>query len=88
MSYMISMECINCGACEYECPTRAISPAPSQFVIDAAACVECDGHFDVPRCKSACPVAACGPLNAHYLERMRSIAARGINPVVLKAAAS
>jgi len=54
-------------------------------VIDAAECVECDGHFDVPRCKSACPVGACGPLNAHYLERMRSIAARGINPVVLKA---
>jgi ferredoxin len=83
MSYMISMECINCGACEYECPARAISPSPSQFLIDAGVCVECDGHFDVPRCKSVCPVGACGPLNPRYLERMRSLSARGIVPLVL-----
>jgi ferredoxin len=61
MAYMISCECINCTACEYECPVRAISPGPSQFTIDAATCVECDGYFSVPRCRSVCPVAACQP---------------------------
>lgn len=84
MSYMVSMECINCGACEYECPTRAISAGPSQFNIDAATCVECDGHFDVPRCKAVCPVGACGPRNERYVVRMVSMAARGIAPVILK----
>ena len=25
MAFMITAECINCSACEYECPVRAIS---------------------------------------------------------------
>ena len=84
MSYMVSMECINCGACEYECPTRAIASGPSQFEIDAKTCVECDGYFDVPRCKAVCPVGACGPRNERYVMRMVSMAARGTLPVILK----
>jgi ferredoxin len=83
MSFMVSMECINCGACEPECPTRAISPGPAQFAIDPETCVECDGYFDVPRCKAVCPVAACGPRNENYVARMASLAARGIAPVVI-----
>jgi len=84
MSYLVTMECINCGACEMECPTRAISSGPSQYRIDPDVCVECDGHFDVPRCKAVCPVGACGPMNERYVARMVSMAARGITPVVLR----
>lgn len=84
MSYMVSCECINCGACAYECPVRAISKGASQYAIDAATCVECDGYFAVPRCKAVCPVGACGPERPRYLERMASLAARGAPPVVLR----
>lgn len=84
MSYMISCECINCSACEYECPVRAIGPGPSQYVIDASTCVECDGYFTVPRCKSVCPVGACGPTREAYLFKMQSLAHRGAPPLVLR----
>jgi ferredoxin len=84
MAYMISCECINCSACEYECPVRAIRPGPTQFVIDAAVCVECDGYFDVPRCRNACPVGACQPEREAYLVKMRSLANRGAPPLVLR----
>lgn len=80
MAYMISCECINCTACRYECPVRAIAPGPSQFVIDAATCVECDGYFAVPRCQSVCPVGACQPTREAYLHKMRSLAQRGAAP--------
>ena len=56
MALYINEDCINCGACEPECPTTAISEGPEVYVIDAATCVECVGHFDVPRCKEVCPV--------------------------------
>lgn len=83
MAYMITAECINCSACEYECPVRAISGGPNQFVIDAAVCVECDGHFPVPRCTNACPVNACVPWRASYAARAGSLSARGAPPVRL-----
>lgn len=87
MAYMITCECINCGACELECPVRAIAPGPSQYAIDAAVCVECDGYFTVPRCKWVCPVAACSPARESYLVRMRSLADRGAPPLRLRASA-
>ena len=34
MSTMITEECINCGACEPECPNKAISQGEDIFVID------------------------------------------------------
>lgn len=83
MSYMISCECINCGACAYECPVRAIAKGAAQFAIDAATCVECDGYFPVPRCKAVCPVGACNPARPAYLARMASLAVRGAPPVKL-----
>jgi ferredoxin len=83
MAYMISCECINCTACEMECPVRAISPAASQFVIDAGTCVECDGYFPVPRCSAVCPVAACRPACAAYQHKMAALAHRGAPPVRL-----
>ncbi|MBL8288905.1 MAG: ferredoxin [Rubrivivax sp.] len=84
MAYMISCECINCSACEVECPVRAIAPAASQFVIDARTCVECDGYFPVPRCKSVCPVGACQPERAAYLYKMGALAHRGGAPLRLR----
>ena len=84
MAYMISCECINCTACAYECPVRAISPGPSQFTIDESTCVECDGYFTEPRCVSVCPVAACKPRCEVYLLKMQSLAHRGAAPFVLR----
>ena len=83
MAHMITAECINCSACEMDCPVRAIRPGPSRFVIDASACVDCAGYFDIPRCQRVCPVGACVPERAHYLERAAGLINRGSPPVVL-----
>ncbi len=58
---MISEECINCGACEPECPNEAISEGDDIFVIDPARCTECVGHFDKEQCADVCPVDCCVP---------------------------
>ncbi len=52
MAYVISDECIACGACEAECPSGAISEGDGKFVIDPEKCVECGACADV------CPVGA------------------------------
>jgi Fe-S-cluster-containing hydrogenase component 2 len=41
-----------------ECPVGAISEADDIFVIDAAACVECEGYADTNQCIDVCPVEA------------------------------
>ncbi len=56
MAMKITEECINCGACEPECPVSAISEGDEIYVIDPAVCVECKGHYDSPRCVEVCPV--------------------------------
>ena len=38
MATRISNDCINCGACEDECPNGAISVGSETFVIDPALC--------------------------------------------------
>ena len=57
MALMITDECINCTACEEECPNHAISAGDTVYIIDAVTCVECIGHFDAPQCQAVCPVA-------------------------------
>lgn len=52
MAYCINDECINCGACEAECPTSAISQGDGKYVIDAATCIDCGA------CAGVCPVDA------------------------------
>ena len=52
MAFVISEECIKCGACEPECPTDAISEGDEQYIIDADACLSCGA------CASVCPVDA------------------------------
>jgi ferredoxin len=56
MAMKITEECISCGACEPECPVEAISEGDTIYVIDAAICVECEGHYDSPQCVDICPV--------------------------------
>ena len=52
MAYIISDECINCGACIDECPVDAIEAGDSKCTINAEACIDCGA------CAGACPVDA------------------------------
>ena len=76
MSTKITEECINCGACEPECPSTAIyeggvaweldgrrEPALSQdlYYIVPEKCTECVGFFDQEQCAAVCPVDCCVP---------------------------
>jgi ferredoxin len=59
MATIITDECINCGACEPECPNGAIAQGEEIYVIDAARCTECVGHHDEMACAAVCPVDCC-----------------------------
>jgi len=61
MAYMITEDCILCGACEPECPNEAISEGETIYVIDPAKCTECVGFYDESQCALVCPVDACVP---------------------------
>ena len=61
MATMITEECINCGACEPECPNQAISQADDIYVIDPTLCTECVGFHDAEQCAAVCPVDCCIP---------------------------
>jgi ferredoxin len=55
MAYLISDDCICCGACEPECPVSCISAGDDKFVIEAEICIDCGNCADV------CPVDAPKP---------------------------
>src|SRR3990172_5523776 len=60
MAYMITEECINCGACEPECDqNNAIYEGDPIYVIDPEKCTECVGNYESPRCVEVCPVDCC-----------------------------
>ncbi len=61
MAYIITEECINCAACEPECPNEAISAGDEVYDIDPDKCTECVGHFDESQCAAVCPVDCCVP---------------------------
>ncbi len=61
MAYKITEECISCGACEPECPVKAISEGETIYVIDPNKCVECVGYFESSKCAEICPVDAPQP---------------------------
>ena len=69
MAYMITDECILCGACEPECPVEAISEGDEIYVIDPEKCVECVGYFDESQCAEVCPVDCCVLDPDHPLEQ-------------------
>jgi ferredoxin len=54
MANKITDECINCGACEAECPNQAIVQGDNQCQIDPKKCDECAGKPEAA-CKSVCP---------------------------------
>jgi len=71
---MITTECINCGACEPECPNTAIYQGGVEYDVDgkkhaalqseifyivAEKCTECVGFFDYEACAAVCPVDCC-----------------------------
>ncbi|MDR0519902.1 MAG: 4Fe-4S binding protein [Clostridiales Family XIII bacterium] len=51
MAYVISDECIACGACTAECPVDAISEG-DVYTVNADTCIDCGA------CAAACPVDA------------------------------
>jgi len=77
MATKITEECINCGACEPECPNTAIYEGgvewetPGGETRDAISddiyyivpekCTECVGFFDQEQCAAVCPVDCCIP---------------------------
>ncbi len=76
MTTKITEECINCGACEPECPNVAIYAGAVEYewqggkhgalsddfyYIVAQKCTECVGFFDREACAAACPVDCCIP---------------------------
>ncbi len=61
MATMITEECINCGACEPECPNEAISEGDDIYVIDPNLCTECVGFHGSEACQAVCPVECCVP---------------------------
>jgi ferredoxin len=76
MSTLITEECINCGACEPECPNTAIYEGGAQWALDGDThpaikddiyyivpdkCTECVGFFAEEQCAAVCPVDCCVP---------------------------
>src|SRR5688500_440818 len=59
MATTITSECINCGACEPECPNNAISQGDPIYVIDPLLCTECVGFHDFEARAAVCPVDCC-----------------------------
>lgn len=71
MALLITDECINCGACEPECPNTAIYEGGSPWKLNGGTheplqndyyyivpdkCTECVGFHDEPQCVAVCPV--------------------------------
>lgn len=81
MATMITSECINCGACEPECPNNAISQNEEIYVIDPLLCTECVGFHDYEACAAVCPVDCCvtDPNNVETEEALIT-RARSIHP--------
>lgn len=61
MATMIFEQCINCGACEPECPNTAIRAGEDMFVIEPERCTECVGFHEEEQCAAVCPVDCCLP---------------------------
>jgi ferredoxin len=61
MAMVITDDCVNCSACEPECPRGAISEAEPHYLIDPEKCTECveeGASACVPFCPVDCIVKA------------------------------
>ena len=71
MALLITDECINCGACEPECPNTSIYEGGGSWSLDGKTyeplvndyfyivpdkCTECVGFHNEPQCMAVCPV--------------------------------
>ena len=52
MAYVISDDCISCGACADGCPVSCITEGDDKYVINADECISCGN------CAKVCPVGA------------------------------
>ena len=52
MAYKVLDTCVNCGSCDSECPTDAISEKDEKRYIDPDKCQDCGA------CAEACPIDA------------------------------
>ncbi|MBM4292963.1 MAG: YfhL family 4Fe-4S dicluster ferredoxin [Deltaproteobacteria bacterium] len=77
MATFITDECINCGACEPECPNGAISEGADTYVINPDLCTECVGFHGDEACQTVCPVECCVP-DADLREEEVDLLARAI----------
>jgi len=74
MALKINEECINCGACQPECPNEAIYEAGEDYELNGETkpalsddfsyivpekCTECEGINPEPACAAVCPTDAC-----------------------------
>jgi ferredoxin len=71
MAMKIVEDCINCTACEPECPNGAISrdEAADTYVVEPGRCTECVGAYDSPCCVEVCPVDCIVPDALHQETR-------------------
>ncbi len=92
MAIMITDECINCGACEPECPNTAIYEGGAEwqsggntfaamneehFYIVPDKCTECVGFHDEPQCAVVCPVSCCVP-DPNHIETKEELAVKKV----------
>lgn len=59
MAFMITKDCILCGACVVVCPVDAVSEGKDIYRIDPARCSECLPVYNSAQCAGVCPVNAC-----------------------------
>jgi ferredoxin len=74
MALLINEECINCGACQPECPNEAIyvggedyeyngqtlsALSQDYYYVVPEKCTECVGFHDSEQCVAVCPTEAC-----------------------------
>jgi ferredoxin len=76
MAMKIVEQCINCGACEPECPNEAISQGDPIYVIAVDKCTECVGAFDNPKCVEVCPVDDCIIHDPDHVESREQLEAK------------
>ena len=80
MAMKILDECINCAACEPDCPNGAISrdETADLFAIEPGRCTECVGAYESARCVEACPLdcIVADPLHAEPQNELEARYAR------------
>src|SRR5690606_14233456 len=77
MATHITEDCINCGACEPECPNEAISEGDEIYVIDPELCTECVGFHEQEACQAVCPVECCLP-DPNHVETEEALIERAL----------